>query len=51
MYLDKNLRNLKICGKTIEGKFVVSGIFPLINSEGLSLEDITILLVQLHFRI
>ncbi len=37
-YRRKNFRDLQIVGKTEEGHRVVGGLFPLVNSEGITLD-------------
>lgn len=51
MYLDKNFRKLKIVGKTSDGKNVVAGIFPVVNSEGLALDIILEICKEKNFVI
>ena len=38
MYLDANFRSLRVSGSTAEGRPVVAGLFPVVNSEGVALD-------------
>jgi len=44
-YLDQNFRQLSFSGTTPEGKRVLAGVFPVVNSEGIGFD---LLLEVLH---
>jgi hypothetical protein len=47
MYRDANFRQLRISGATADGRPVVAGLFPVVNSEGVGLD---LLLEVMHDR-